>query len=133
MPFAYRIDLSAQLALATVGGAVTGDDIAGWARDLHGDPDWSPEFAAIWDDRRVTALSVAPEGLDDMVDAQVAGGVGPDLVVTGRPDHQDLMRLYAARVCRRGRPAGVFATLDGALGALGRDRLPASLEGLVPA
>lgn len=124
----YRIDPETRLALVRVGGHVTGHDIARYARDLHADADWRPTYDAIWDERGIAVLDVTPEGLEEMVSAQVDEQTGKDVVVAARETHETLQSLYARLVRARGRPAVVCATLDEAVGAVGLDALPAALR-----
>ncbi len=126
----YAIDQDLGLALVRIAGDVTAGDIVRCANALQSEPSWSHDFAAIWDERGLTALEVTLEGMDAMVEAQATGEVGPDIIITDQEDYEIVMRLYAWRVRVRGRPAKVVTTLEEALGCLGLEELPASVRGL---
>ena len=122
------VDPETGTALIHLSGAITGHQIAACAVSLHADPAWSHHNAAIWDARALLILDVTPEGLDEMVEAQANGELGPDIVISNNEDHVGLLRLYAWRVRGQGRPAEVCTTLEQALALLGMKQLPAALE-----
>jgi hypothetical protein len=116
-----------RIAYVRLEGDYHGVDIARCADGLSNDPDWHDDYHAIWDDRLIGELIVSSEGLDEMVDAQVSNSSGLDLIVTRRPNHAMLMKLYAWRVSKRGRPARVCSTLEEALDLVGLKELPEAL------
>lgn len=126
--FDYRIDPDHGLALATVSGEATGEDIARCVRELRSDPAWSDAFDVIWDERGVTTLDVTPDGLDRMVDAQTSGQTGRDVVVSTRGSRKGFFDLYVRRTRLEGRPAVVCTTMACALEAVGLADLPAALR-----
>ena len=126
--FHYQIDADRGLALASVSGEATGEDIARCVDELRADPAWSDLFDVIWDERGITTLDVTPGGLEEMVDAQTDGQVGRDVVISTRGSRKGIYDLYARRTRLRGRPAVVCTTMECALEAVGLSDLPATLR-----
>jgi hypothetical protein len=125
----YQIDPARRLAVVQIKGDVTGADIADCVRRLRTDARWTDDTDVLWDEREIRRLDVTPEDLAEMVDEQTSGQTGQDIVLTGREEHEMVMRLYTWRVRANGRPAHVCTTLQCALDLLNLDELPPELAG----
>ncbi len=122
----FRIYTTQRLAIVDVKGDVTGEHIADCVHRLRTNTSWSDETNVLWDERGIRRLDVTPDDLREMVEQQTSGQTGLDIVLTGREEHEAIMRLYTHRVRTHGRPAHVCHTLQCALDLLGIGELPSS-------
>ncbi len=69
MPVTYRIDKARRLLLLTATGVVTADEVRAWREAVHNDPDFSPDFRALFDGTAVTKFDLSTDDIHAMVAA----------------------------------------------------------------
>lgn len=127
-PFAFDIDPDEAMSYARMWGVVSGADMLRLAQAVHADPRWARGFDAVWDCSAVRAHVLTPEDVEPIVREEAASGDGRDVLVHSRADGDGAISQMLAAFCRRrGKAMTVHATLAGALAALGREALPATL------
>ena len=127
--FSFAVDPDARLALACMGGTLTGPDMTHIVNAVHGDPAWEPSFDVIWDCSRVDAHVVSPGEETPVLEALSDEHAGRDLIVQGPGLSGDVfatMLVFRAR--RLGDAASSHHSVEEAVAALGRDALPARLR-----
>lgn len=120
---------SERLAVVEMFGIVSGPMILAAADRIHADPEWEDGFDVVWNCRAVHAHDVLPEDVRPIVDAEVESGDGRDVLICSQTSGDRAISEMLAAMCRRrGKSMTVYATLDEALAALGRDALPQAFD-----
>ena len=133
MPYRFAFDRSASLALVTLEGQATGEELFYAAVELPRQDEWAAGMDVIWDGRTLSELVVLPGEIQRharyKTEHRALFGDGRDLLVLDRTFHQVAAELYAVLARMRGREAHVVSSVREALEALGLADFP---PGLLP-
>lgn len=125
------LDAAERLAVVRMQGVVSGPMILAATTQVHSDPAWEDGFDVVWDCSTVYAHDILPADVTPIVDAEVGSGDGRDVLVCSPAIGDRVISEMLAAMCRRrGKAMTVHASFAEALATLGRDALPASLQGL---
>lgn len=106
-----------------VAGEVYGPDLAGAMQRVFNDPAWTPGLGTLWDFSGVTALIVAYEDVERILEqARALGprmGPGRGTFVAQREEVIEIARLLIARSHTADRPRRLFTTRAEAVAWLG--------------
>ena len=132
--FEFAVDPDAGLAVARMTGTLTGPDMAEIVRSVHADADWEPSFDAVWDCSEVRAHVVEPDDVGPLVEAVLEGdgekgsGGRDVLIETASLAESMFSEMLVRRLRRRGEDAHVVQSMGRALGLLGLEALPPTLD-----